>query len=126
MSSRPHALGKVQLRIMQILWARGSATAREITDVLSETDNLAHSTIQTLLRKMETKGVINHEIDDRTFRFIPLIQEHEITKNAAHDLLTRMFKGSAFGLVSHLLSHEDISSEEMSRIRELLNKEAEK
>ncbi len=126
MPSKLPGLGKVQLRIMQILWARGSATAREITDVLTETDNLAHSTIQTLLRKMESKGVIKHEIDDRTFRFIPLVQENEITKNAAHDLLTRVFKGSAFGLVSHLLDHEEISPEEKTRIRELLDREAEK
>ena len=49
-------LGSVQLRIMRVLWARGEATAREITDDLSRDGAIAHSTVQTLLRKLEAKG----------------------------------------------------------------------
>lgn len=123
MSKPPPKLGKVQLRIMQILWERGQATAREITDELAKTETLAHSTIQTLLRKLEAKGAVTHSTDDRIFVFRPLYREDEVTATATSDLLSRVFQGSVYGLVSHLLKHERVSSEEMSRIRELIDKE---
>jgi predicted transcriptional regulator len=52
-------LGKVQLQIMQILWQRGQATAKEITDELNRHKPTAHSTVQTLLRKLEDKGAVH-------------------------------------------------------------------
>lgn len=118
-------LGKVQLKIMQILWNRGSATAREITEALSLTENLAHSTVQTLLRKLETKGAVTHEQKERTFVFLPLYRRDEVTESATSDLLNRVFHGSVYGLVSHLLKNERISDEEMTRIRALVDAEEE-
>src|SRR4051794_3766081 len=94
-------LGKVQLRIMQILWERGQATAREITDALSRTEPIAHSTVQTLLRKLEAKGAVTHDVAERTFVFRALCQRSEVTESATRDLLTRLFDGSVYGLVAH-------------------------
>ncbi len=114
-------LGKVQLEIMQVLWERREATAREITDALCLAAPIAHSTVQTLLRKLETKGAVTHESRDRIFVFRPLSQEAEVTTTAARDLLTRVFGGSVYSLVSHLLQHEEISGEELSRLRTLID-----
>jgi BlaI family transcriptional regulator, penicillinase repressor len=125
MSKPATRLGKVQLRIMQILWARGRATAREITDELSKTRPIAHSTVQTLLRKLETKGAVAHAVEDRTFVYRPLSQQAEVTASATHDLLTRLFDGSVYGLVAHLLKHEKLSPEELHRLRELIEEEGE-
>jgi BlaI family penicillinase repressor len=113
-------LGKVQLQIMQILWQRGQATAREITDELSRTKPTAHSTVQTLLRKMEAKGAVTHVVEDRTFIFRPVHEEAAVTTTATRDLLARLFNNSAFGLVSHLIQHEKISKEEMQQLRKLI------
>ncbi len=113
--------GKVQLQIMQILWERGEATAREITDALNQTEPIAHSTTQTLLRKLEAKGAVAHTVHDRVFVFRPLSREADISESAARDLLTRVFGGSVYGLVSHLLKHETISGDEMKRLRELID-----
>ena len=114
-------LGKVQLQIMQILWERGEATAREITDALNQTDAVAHSTTQTLLRKMEAKGAVTHTVQDRVFVFRPLSEKADISETAARDLLTRVFGGSVYGLVSHLLKHEAVSGDELQRLRELID-----
>jgi BlaI family transcriptional regulator, penicillinase repressor len=54
--------GKMQLKIMQVLWALGRATARDITGALNRTESVAHSTVQTLLRKLEVKGAVAHEV----------------------------------------------------------------
>ena len=114
-------LGKVQLQIMQILWERGEATAREITDALNLSDPIAHSTTQTLLRKLEAKGAAAHTVQDRVFVFRPLSQEADTRASAARDLLTRVFGGSVYGLVSHLLKHEEISDDELGRLRRLID-----
>lgn len=114
-------LGKVQLQIMQILWERGEATAREITDALNLTEPVAHSTTQTLLRKLEAKNAVTHTVRDRVFVFKPLSQEADTRESVARDLLTRVFDGSVYGLVSHLLKHEVVSDDEMQRLRELID-----
>ena len=113
-------LGKVQLQIMQILWQRGQATAKEITDELNRHKPTAHSTVQTLLRKLEDKGAVTHVVQDRTFIFRPVHEEVEVTTTATRDLLARLFNNSAYGLVSHLIQHEKISPQEMQRLRELI------
>jgi BlaI family penicillinase repressor len=115
-------LGKVQLQIMQLLWRDGRATARQITEELSREKPIAHSTIQTLLRKLEAKGAVTHEVEDRTFIFRPLYQQSEVTETATRDLLTRLFHGSVSGLVAHLLKHEPMTSAELARLRELVEK----
>jgi BlaI family penicillinase repressor len=125
MSKAGPRLGKVQLQIMQVLWTRGRTTAREITEELCRAQPIAHSTVQTLLRKLEAKGAVAHEIEDRTFIFRPLYQQTEVTRTATRDLLSRVFNGSVYGLVAHLLKHEPISEEELRRLRQLLDEEME-
>ena len=118
-------LGKVQLQIMQVLWARERATAREITDELNRQKSasaapIAHSTTQTLLRKLEAKGAITHRIEERTFVFEPLHERSEVETGAVGDLLTRLFDRSISGLVAHLVKHEKVSPEELQRLRAIV------
>ncbi len=120
MSNSPPRLGKVQLQIMQVIWKHGKVTARQITEELGKTDNIAHSTVQTLLRKMEVKGAITHELDDRTFVFRALYQQNNVKDTAIQDILQRVFGGSIYGLVSQLLKRETIPPDEMRRLRELI------
>jgi BlaI family transcriptional regulator, penicillinase repressor len=114
-------LGRVQLRIMQVLWERGRANAREITEVLNRESPIAHSTVQTLLRKLEAKGSIDHEVADRTFVFYPRVEEDRVRRGAARDLVERVFGGSVAGLVTYLLEHERVSSRELEQIRKLID-----
>ena len=125
MSKAPPRLGQVQRQIMEVLWRHGRATARQITEELSRTRPIAHSTVQTLLRKLEARGVITHDVEERTFLFRPLYQEEDITASAARDLLTRVFQGSVYRLVSHLFEHETITPEERERLRQLIDQEPE-
>jgi BlaI family penicillinase repressor len=120
MFGSPPRMGKVQLRIMQFLWDRGKATAREITEALTRQEPIAHSTVQTLLRKLEAKGAIAHDTEERTFVFRPLYGREEITDSALRDILTRVFHGSVYGLVSQLLAYEKLPPEELQRLRGLI------
>ena len=124
MMSRSARLGKVGMRIMRVLWARGRATAREITEDLNaqRRGEIAHSTVQTLLRQLEAKGALKHEEEGRTWVFVPVVREEEAAQTATRDLLARVFDNSVSGLVAHLLEHETISEAEMQRLRDLIEK----
>lgn len=118
-------LGRVQLLIMQVLWSKGRATAREITDALNTIEPIAHSTVQTLLRGLEEKGSLSHEASGRTFVFFPLTEENEFKRGVTRDLVKRVFRGNAGSLVAHLLKNEDVSQEEIEEIRKLINRRPE-
>jgi BlaI family transcriptional regulator, penicillinase repressor len=119
-------LGRVQLLIMQVLWERSRATAREITDAINASEPIAHSTVQTLLRGLEEKKAVAHEAKDRTFVFFPLVQEHAFKQSATRDLVERVFGGSVESLMAHLLKNEKVSREEIEGIRKLINHRAKK
>ena len=114
-------LGRVQLSIMQILWKKQRATAREITEALNQSAPVAHSTVQTLLRSLEDKGSVAHETQGRTFVFFPLVEEDKFQRNATRDLVERAFGGNVGSLVAHLLRNERISSSELNEIRRLID-----
>jgi BlaI family penicillinase repressor len=116
-------MGKGQYQILQALWHLGPATARQITEELSRTTPIAHSTVQTLLRQLEAKGAITHESEDRTFVFRPLYQPDELSETPLREILMRVYQGSVLNLMSHLLKNETISREELLRLRELLDEE---
>jgi BlaI family penicillinase repressor len=116
-------LGRVQLMMMQVLWEKGRANAREITEALNAREPIAHSTVQTLLRKLEAKGAITHEVEDRTFVFRPAVKEDRVKRSATRDLLDRVFGGSVAELVSYLLENERVPAEELRQIRKLIEQQ---
>ncbi|MHC4178074.1 MAG: BlaI/MecI/CopY family transcriptional regulator [Planctomycetota bacterium] len=115
------SLGRVQLKIVQVLWEKGRANAREITEALNRQQPIAHSTVQTLLRKLEAKGAVGHDVEDRTFVFYPLVQEDCVKRGAARELVDRVFGGSPAGLLAYLVEDESVSPEELARVRELID-----
>ena len=117
--------GRVQLQIMNILWDRRQATAREITDALNESEPIAHSTVQTLLRKLEAKGAVSHAANGRVFVFKPLVQPDKVKRKATRELVAGMFDDSPAGLVAYLLKNERISRKELARLRDLIDGEGE-
>ena len=119
-------LGRVQLLIMQVIWDKERATAAKSPTALNDSEPIAHSTVQTLLRGLEEKGSIAHEAEGRTFVFVPLVAEEKFKRNAARDLVQRVFGGRAASLVAHLLTNESVSREEVDEIRKLINRRSKK
>jgi BlaI family transcriptional regulator, penicillinase repressor len=116
-------LGRMQLRIMQVLWDRGRANAREITDALNEAEPVAHSTVQTLLRQLEAKGAVGHGAENRTFVFYPRLKEDKVKRTAARELLERVFGGNVGSLVAHLLKSERLSRDELDELHRLIDQQ---
>ncbi len=116
-------LGRMQFRIMQVLWDRERVSARDITDALNEAEPVAHSTVQTLLRQLEAKGAVGHEATGRTFLFFSRLKEDKVKRTAARDLLERVFGGNVGSLVAHLITHERLSKTDLDELHRLIDQE---
>ena len=121
--SKKLEFGKVQTKIMQVLWEKKRATAREITEALNKEKFIAHSTVYTLMCALEKKGAIAHDVDDRTYIFYPLVQNEKFVNNTMRDLIDRVFAGSAGGVVSYLLKNQFITPDEVKKISEMIEQE---
>ena len=113
--------GNVQYRIMQVLWDHGRINARDITEKMNESKPIAHSTVQTLLRKLEQKGAVDHDVEERTFIFYPLVKREKVTQYTLRDISDRMFAGSPSALVSNLIKNEKFTAQELAEIKKLLS-----
>jgi len=114
-----HRLGELQLAIMRVLWAQGEAAVTEVHDALEERD-LAPTTIATMLRKMEDKGVVTHRAEGRRFLYRPTVTEAAVRRTMVGELTERLFRGEVTALVSHLLSEHEIEPDELARLRSLI------
>ena len=116
-----HTLGELQHAIMQVLWGRNEATVAEVHETLYDKRGLAPTTIATMLRKMEDKGVVAHRVEGRQFVYRPAVSEDAVRSSMVGELLERLFAGDPAALVSHLVADREIDREEIERLRALLD-----
>ena len=112
-------LGDLQLRIMRVLWDSGTATVAEVQERLGR-QRLAYTTVATMLRKMEERGLVNHLEEGRKFMYRAMVSLHEVTRSMTGDLVDRLFDGSLAATVSHLLKNREISREELDRLEQMI------
>jgi predicted transcriptional regulator len=112
-----HGLGELQHAIMRVLWDRGEATAASVHEALRAERGLAPTTIATMLRKMENKGVVAHRSEGRQFVYRPTVSEHQVRRSMVGELVERLFGGDPKALVAHLVSERDIDAAEIGELR---------
>jgi BlaI family penicillinase repressor len=117
---RVHKLGDLQLKIMRILWKSRKATVSEVHESLAGEKDLAHTTIATMLRKMEQRGLVRHRTEGRTFIYESAVEEGTVTRKMADDLVERLFAGSLTDAVSHLISNREVSRSELAQLEKLI------
>jgi predicted transcriptional regulator len=105
---------------MRIIWRRGEATVAEVIDELGRASRLAYTTIATMLRKMEGRGLVRHRVDGRTFIYKAQVGEEQVSRKMTDHLLDRLFQGSLSGMVSHLLSTHEVSAAELAELERLI------
>jgi predicted transcriptional regulator len=114
-------LGDLQLAIMRVLWQLGEATVTDVYTALLEDRGLAPTTIATMLKKMEDKGVVEHRADGRKFIYRPTVTEDQVTRGMVADLTERLFGGNSVALVSHLISRGEIRQDELSELERMIH-----
>jgi predicted transcriptional regulator len=115
-------LTDAELRLMEVLWQKQSATVSEVVDGLPSTVSLAYSTVITTLRILETKGYVKHTKDGRAFVYQPIVGRSEARQGAVTHLVRRFFEGSPERLVLSLMAEKKIDSKELGRLRKLIEK----
>ena len=115
------AVSPAETQVLRVVWETSEATVQDVCDRLPAERNIAYATVQTLLRKLEAKGAIGHDRQERTFVFYPLVRPEKVKRNATRELIDRLFEGSPAGLVAYLLKHERIDRAELDRIRDLVD-----
>ena len=105
---------------MRVLWSNGEATTGAVHEALFPERGLAPTTIATMLRKMEDKGVVEHRVEGRQFVYRPTVSEMEVRSSMVGELLDRLFAGDPAALVSHLVADHSMDESELAELRALL------
>ena len=123
MARRPsQALTDVEAQVMSALWRIGSASVSDVVAALAEKRSATYSTVQTILRILETKGYVTHNKVARAFIYRPLVDERQARLKALRHLVTRLFDGSPSLLVLNVLEDDEIDAAERERLRQLIER----
>jgi BlaI family transcriptional regulator, penicillinase repressor len=118
--NRLHRIGDQQLRILRVLWDRAEATVADVHHALGSRPRLAYTTVATMLRKMEARGLVAHRTEGRTFVYRAAVAEERISRRMTGHLLDRLFEGSLVSMLSHLLTAREVSPEELEELERLI------
>ena len=107
-----------ELDVMSVLWDVGPATVAQVRERIA--DDLAYTTVLTVLRTLEQKGYVGHTEDGRAHRYKPLVKREVAGRTALRRLVEKVFDGSPELLLTQLVSDKNLSDEELRRLRKLL------
>jgi len=120
-SGRLPKLTPVELKLMQVFWERGDATAAEVREALQDEHPLAATTIHTVISKLREKGYLEPiPTVERSVRFAPCVKRGQVARRSLRELLDDFFGGSPKSLMAQLLKEESLDEAEMAEIRKML------
>lgn len=123
MARKPSAwLTDAESELMAVLWRLRRASVNDVVTALNETRAVTYSTVQTMLRILETKGYLTHEKVARAFVYTPVIDERQARRRALRHLVRRLFDGSPSLLVLNVLEDEDLDPAEREQLRKLIER----
>jgi len=115
-----HRLGDLQLRILKALWERREATVADVLQAIRDHGELAYTTVATMLRKMEARGLVSHRTEGRTFIYRAAVAAEDVSRGMADHLVDRVFEGSLLEVVNHLLTTREVSRAELNQLEKLI------
>jgi predicted transcriptional regulator len=113
-------LTEAELRIMNVLWDRGSATVHEVLEAFPAKPPVAYNSVLTIIRILEKKGYVKHVKDKRAHVYTPQMNRKDATRFEVRHLISRFFGNSHEQLVLNVLEETSIDAEELDRLRQLL------
>ena len=119
--AEPIELTELQITILRLLWARGQASVAEIWEALHAERGLAQTTVATLLTRLERRGVVARNAEQRQYLYRALVTEAEVQRSMVEELTDRLFEGDVTALVNHLLTSQEIAPGDLARLRDLID-----
>jgi BlaI family penicillinase repressor len=117
---KTYRLGDLQLKILKVLWDRGEAPVGTVLEFLNGHSNLAYTTVATMLRKMEARGLVTHRLEGRSFIYRSKVAAREVSRSMTNHLVDRLFEGSLVDAVNHLLTAREVSRDELAALERLI------
>src|SRR5262245_31641352 len=121
MAERP-GLSKGEMEVARVLWDLGTATVREVHSAFSPGRNIDFTTVQTYLRRLESKGYVRASLSGRTRVYTPRVRPQTVIRETLDDLIDRLFGGEALPLVRHLIEDRGITDAELAELRRLIER----
>ena len=113
------SLGERELDVMAALWRDGPGTVQAVRERLPAP--LAYNTVLTILRNLEAKGFVGHEVEGRLFHYFPAVEERAVRGSALGRMVTKLFRGSPLDVVAHMVEDEALSRDELQRLHRLID-----
>jgi predicted transcriptional regulator len=120
MTPRP-TLSKAELEVARIVWSQKAATVRHVLEALPRGRQLDYKTVQTYLRRLEAKGYLNTRREGRGIVYTPKVRPAQVVRETVADFVHRLFDGQALPLVEHLIHDRQLSEDEISQLRAMLD-----
>ena len=108
-----------ELDVMAVLWDLESATVAEVRDRLG--DELAYTTVLTILRTLEEKKYVGHTQEGKAYRYHPAVERERAGASAVTRLVGKLYRGSPELLLTHLVEDRDLSTDDLERMKRLLD-----
>lgn len=113
-----------EAEIMDVLWEHGPGTVNEVLERL--TDDLAYTTVLTILRNLESKGYVRHDAEGKAHRYSAAVERDAARRSALRAMANKFFKGSTSLLLTHLVEDEKLAPKDLERLRTLITKRTRK
>ncbi len=125
MKSLPQ-ISEAEFEVMKIVWKYAPISTNEITERLVKTTTWNPKTIQTLIKRLVTKGALTYEKQSRVFVYTPLVDENEYIGQENRSFLNRFYNGNITSMLSAFIENEKLTENEISTLRSLLSKDSKK
>ena len=115
-------ISEAEFEVMKIVWKHAPINTNEITEKLTKTTTWSPKTIQTLIKRLVTKGALTYEKQSRVFVYTPLVEESEYIGQESRSFLKRFYNGDITAMVSAYIEKDKLSEAELETLRSLLSK----
>lgn len=116
------SLSDVQLTLMRVLWARPDSSTADIVEALHTQRPMAHTTVATMLTRLEKRGVVHATRDGRQLIYRAAISESQVQRSMVSGMLSNLFQGNARALLSHLLREDEIGADDLEQLKVLIER----
>lgn len=114
------AVSPAETEILRLVWRLGSATVQDVCDALPKQRSVTYATVQTLLRRLEKKGYIGHEVKGKAHLFRPAANREDVIRRTVSDFVDRLFGGDPVPLMMHLADHSKLKGEDVKRLKKMI------
>lgn len=119
-------ISEAEFEVMKIIWKHSPISTNEITDILTKTTSWRPKTIQTLIKRLVTKGALAYEKQSRVFVYTPLVKESDYIRQESNSFLKRFYDGNITAMLSAYIENDRLSEAEIDTLRSLLSKKSKK